>query len=198
MWRLACPIGETPVRALTDHASAALVRRAQHGDVSAFDPLARAFLRAAYAVALGVVARPTDAEDVAQEAFVVALEKIVSCREPARFAGWLLAIVRTRALNWVERRRLREVPRQAQSPDRAGELPTVERGQVRARLVAALAALSPLQREVVLLHDLEDWTHAEIAGALGMSELMSRQHLFQARRALRGWLAQHAPSEVES
>ena len=38
---------------------------------------------------------------------------------------------------------------------------------------------------MVLLHDLDEWTHAEIAGALGISETMSRQHLFVARRAMR-------------
>jgi RNA polymerase sigma-70 factor, ECF subfamily len=184
------------LRALSDPATADLVRRAQRGETAAFEGLARAYLRAAYSVALGVVSRPADAEDVAQEAFVVAVEKIETCREPERFAGWLFAIVRTRALNWLDRRRLRDVPREAEQAERAGDAPRVERGQERARLVAALDELSAVQREVVLLHDLEDWTHAEIAGALGISEVMSRQHLFQARRILRGQLAEHAPSEV--
>jgi RNA polymerase sigma-70 factor (ECF subfamily) len=60
---------------------------------------------------------------------------------------------------------------------------------LRAQLVAALDILSPVQREVVLLHDIEEWTHAEIASSLEMSEVMSRQHLFNARRALRKALA---------
>ena len=185
------------MRALSDLATAELVRRAQRGDSAALEGLARAYLRAAYSVALSVVGRPADAEDVAQEAFVVAVEKIGTCREPARFAGWLLAIVRTRALNFVDRRKLRDVPRTAEPVERAGEAPVVERGQERARLCGALGALAPVQREVVLLHDLEDWTHAEIAEALGLSEVMSRQHLFQARRVLREKLADHAPTEVK-
>ena len=184
------------MRALSDPATADLVRRAQRGEAAAFEGLARAYLRAAYSVALGVVSRPADAEDVAQEAFVVAVEKIATCREPERFVGWLFAIVRTRALNFVDKRRLRDVPREAEPVERAGDAPTVERGQERQRLVAALGELSAVQREVVLLHDLEDWTHGEIAAALGISEVMSRQHLFQARRALRGHLADHAPTEV--
>ena len=52
-------------------------------------------------------------------------------------------------------------------------------------LQTALAELSPAQREVVLLHDMEGWKHREIAERLGLSEVASRQHLFNARRALR-------------
>ena len=59
---------------------------------------------------------------------------------------------------------------------------------LRGHLLAALATLSSVQREVVLLHDLDGWTHAEIADALGISETNCRQHLFTARRALRAEL----------
>jgi RNA polymerase sigma-70 factor (ECF subfamily) len=66
----------------------------------------------------------------------------------------------------------------------------------RSQLLAALALLSPVRREVVLLHDLEGWTHPQIADALELSELMSRQHLFLARRELRERL-EHEVSEVD-
>lgn len=187
-----------PVSGVLDqNATAALVVRAQRGDSTAFAALARAFLRAAYSVALAVVARPADAEDVAQDALVAALEKIGACREPERFAGWLLTIVRNRARNLLESRRLRDVvadePRETSVDQGSG----LEHVGLRAQLLAALALLNDVQREVVLLHDLEDWTHADIALALGMSELMSRQHLFQARRVLRERLHEQAPAEVK-
>jgi DNA-directed RNA polymerase specialized sigma24 family protein len=72
---------------------------------------------------------------------------------------------------------------------------------LRRRLVGALGQLGPVQREVVLLHDLESWTHAEISAAIGISEVMSRQHLFVARRVMREWLgddgaAAPAPKEA--
>src|SRR5262249_39119772 len=123
------------------------------------------------------------AEDVAQDAFVLALERIGSCREPARFAGWLLTIVRNRALSWVERRKLRDVAGD-ERPEAAPAGGPRESGR-EGRLIAAADALSPEKREVVLLHDLEEWTHGEIATALGISEVMSRQLLFVARKALR-------------
>jgi RNA polymerase sigma-70 factor (ECF subfamily) len=56
-------------------------------------------------------------------------------------------------------------------------------------LAAALATLSQPQREVLLLHDLEGLKHAEIAGLIGTSEMMSRRHLSDARRRLRDRLA---------
>ena len=183
-------------RVIDPHATAALVLRAREGDTEAFAALAAAFLRASYLTALAIVARPNDAEDVAQDAFVVALERIDSCREPERFARWLLQIVRNRALNCLERRRLRDVPRNESSVDVALEPPSIGIGQLRARLLHALLHVSEIQREVVLLHDVEEWTHLEIAAALGISVGMSRQHLFNARRVLRGRLAEHAEAEV--
>lgn len=159
----------------------------------------RRHLRAAVAVALAVTGDAAEAEDVAQDAFVMAFERLESCREPERFAGWLMQIVRHRALNTQLRRR-RHVsatehltpaePPQVAPPDAAGV-------GVRQRLQQGLDSLSPKQREVVLLHDLEGWTHREIADALDISEVMSRQHLFTARRALRARLGE-APSPGEA
>ncbi|MBI2894023.1 MAG: RNA polymerase sigma factor [Deltaproteobacteria bacterium] len=183
-----------PNRRVAPDETASLVVRAQRGDADAFTALARRFLRAAYAVALAVVGRPADAEDVAQDAFVVAIERMETCREPARFGGWLLQIVRNRALNFLDARRLRDVPSNEAREDRAA--PATEEVGLRERLIAALTALSPIRREVVLLHDLEGWTHQEIGLALGISELMSRQHLFNARGVLRGRLAEENPAEV--
>jgi DNA-directed RNA polymerase specialized sigma24 family protein len=60
------------------------VRRAIRGDARAFDDLARTFLRPACAVALAVLGRPADAEDVAQQALVTTLERMESCPDPER------------------------------------------------------------------------------------------------------------------
>ena len=170
--------------------TAALVARARRGEAAAFELLVRHHFRAAYAVALAVLQSPAEAEDMAQEAFLVAFQRLQTCREPQRFAGWLVQIVRNRALNALASFKLRARaaeqasqgrPQSAQAPEVAGE---------KERLCAALGQVSPAQREVVLLHDLEGWTHPEIAAALGISEVMSRQHLFQARKALRALLAE--------
>jgi RNA polymerase sigma-70 factor, ECF subfamily len=168
-----------------------LVARARHGEAAAFEALVRRYLRPAYAVALSVVLIPADAEDVAQESLVKALGELAQCRQPERFAGWLLQGVRNRARNLLAWRRVRdpgEAAPEGESPSPAGN--TLE---LRKSLLLALRELTPLQREVVLLHDLEEWTHAEIAESLGTSETNSRQHLFQARLRLRELLKEEAP-----
>ncbi|MCC6524833.1 MAG: sigma-70 family RNA polymerase sigma factor [Polyangiaceae bacterium] len=170
---------------LCTDATATLVVRAQRGEAAAFEALARAYLRAAYSVALGFVGRPADAEDVAQDALVQAFEHLDSCREPARFAGWLLQIVRNRARNGLASRKLRDVPAAEAPSDPPADGAPPDAGALRRELCAALGRLGAVPREVVLLHDLEGWTHAEIAAGLDISEVMSRQHLFVARRALR-------------
>jgi RNA polymerase sigma-70 factor (ECF subfamily) len=187
--------GHPPPRTQASTPTADLVRRALEGDASAFDGLARAFLRPAYAVALAMLRRPADAEDVAQEALVAALQRLDTCRDPGLFGPWLLQGVRNRARNWLEHRRLADVPGGEPELVDEGHAGYGERGTLRRQLLAALERVTPVQREVVLLHDLEGWTHAEIAGSLEISEVSSRQHLFNARRALRGHLGEPTAGE---
>jgi len=181
---------------LAKNITATLVVRAQRGDPAAFTELAQSYLRAAYSVALGILGRPSDAEDIAQDSFLLAFERLDSCREPEHFAGWLLQIVRNQARNALASRRLRDVPAEEETEELSSTLPMPDSSVRRAQLLAALDGLSAVRREVVLLHDLEGWTHTEIADALELSEVMSRQHLFQARRELREQL-DHKDSEVD-
>jgi RNA polymerase sigma-70 factor (ECF subfamily) len=177
----------------SDDETAALVLRARRGEADAFAALVRAYLRPAYAVALATVGRPSDAEDVAQDAILRAFERLDTCREPEKFVGWLLQIVRNHGKNWLDRRRLRDVSADGLVPDQAQQSTPVEGAAMRAPLLRALDELLPVRREILLLHDLEDWTHPEIAAALQISEVLSRQHLFLARRELRTMLGERAP-----
>ena len=78
-----------------------LVRLALKGDENAFGNLVELYQRAAYAVAYSVTGRHEDAEDAAQESFLVALERLEECRNPDRFGGWLMTIVRNRSKNLI-------------------------------------------------------------------------------------------------
>jgi RNA polymerase sigma-70 factor, ECF subfamily len=165
-----------------------LVERATRGEASAFEQLARSCLRPAYSVALAIVRRPADAEDVAQDALLIALERIATCREPERFMAWLMTIVRNQSKNWLERRRLRDVLPAEETPEQLAPEIDLDSGLERGRLLAALGVLNVAEREVVLLHDLEGFTHQEIADTLRISCVMSRQHLWVARRKMRAVL----------
>ena len=147
-------------------------------------------MRPAYLVALSVTRRHEDAEDAAQESFLVALQRIEECRNPEKFGGWLMTIVRNRSRNLLRRESLREtsaLPETARSgepqPDRMAE-----RGELSERLKLALDELSDVQRQVVLLHDLEGWKHREIAERLELPSGTVRSHLHFARKALRNLL----------
>lgn len=164
-----------------------LVRRAREGDEVAFGLLVRRYQRPAYAVALSVVGKHEDAEDAAQEAFLVALQRLEECRNPDRFGGWLLTIVRNRSKNLIRRESLRdtdEVPPSTQSkvptPDRV-----TETAELRGLLEEAMEDLPEVQREIVMLHDLEGWKHREIAERLDLPPGTVRSHLHFARKALR-------------
>jgi RNA polymerase sigma factor (sigma-70 family) len=72
------------------------------------------------------------------------------------------------------------------------------RAELADTLQAALSKLTPTQREVVLLHDMDGWTHKDIAESLDMTEVRSRQHLFVARKALRELLGPTLLSEYSN
>ena len=169
----------------------ALVRRARRGDEAAFGQLVERYQRAAYAVALSVTGRHEDAEDAAQESFLVGLGRLDACRSPERFAGWLMTIVRNRSKNLIRRESLREmdqIPVGAPSASANPEEETAS-GELREILQGALAGLTEVQRQVVLLHDLEGWKHREIADRLGIPAGTVRSHLHFARKALRAALS---------
>jgi RNA polymerase sigma-70 factor (ECF subfamily) len=170
-----------------DETDSALVDLVRQGDHRAAGHLLERYLRACRAVALAVTGDEADADDVCQDAFVAAIARIHECREPARFGGWLLQIVRNRARNLARSPAVRRaVPLDEHAPS-AGPSPVadVERQELRERLLAALAELPEQHREVVLLHDLEGWKHREIGERLGLPEGTVRSHLHHARRRLR-------------
>ncbi len=173
---------------------AVLVARARGGDGAAFETLVRRHLRAAYAVALAQLGEEADAQDAVQDAFVTALKRIEDCRKPDQFASWLLSIVRNRARDHRRYRTVRDaLPLDAASEAadrRADPGRDAENAELRQDLLGALDTLTPLQREVILLYDVEGWSHKEIGSKLGISDGSARVHLFNARRALRDKLTE--------
>lgn len=172
-----------------------LVARALRGQSDAFEALVRRHLHSAYLVARQLVTSEADAEDVCQDAFVKALERLEDCREPDRFRPWFLTIVRNRAHNFrkYERRRVAE-PLDGQTAS-SGTSPArdLDREDLKRRLSGALEQLTEKQRQVVLLHDYEGWRHAEIGERLGISAGASRFNLHAARKKLRTLLESDRP-----
>lgn len=173
-----------------------LIARTLSGDRGAFETLVRRHYRAAFSIALAYAPSRADAEDVCHDAFLRAAAKLRDCRDRSRFAYWLCAIVRNHARN-VATRGGRQTESLVHETGPSGHDPgrDVELHELRSRLEQALAVLSPVQREAVLLHDLDGWTHEAIAQVIGTSAGMSRQHLFNARRKLREVLGANTSKE---
>jgi RNA polymerase sigma-70 factor (ECF subfamily) len=170
---------------------AVLVARIQSGDAAAFETLMRRHFRMAFIIAYAQLSNREDAEDVCQDAFVRCWERMGDCRDPVRVSAWIATIVRNTAHNRRDFLRVRAAePLEAAAAESAPSRSDAAtwRHELRARLSAALGVLSQVQREIVLLHDLEGWRHAEIASRLGLSDTMSRRHLSDARKRLRAQL----------
>src|SRR5690606_28929640 len=99
--------------------------------------------------------------------------------------------------NHLRRRNVRDVNLQSSPPEQVSNEPSPEQAPLRRQLLAALERLDNTPRQVVLLHDLEGWTHAQVAEALDLSVVMSRQHLFQARKQLRILLGDTATTRTQ-
>ncbi len=178
---------------------AELVRRARVGESAAFELLVRRYLDAALTAARRLLNNPADAEDAVQDAFIRALERLDDCKDPARFGGWLMTIVRNRAHNVREYERVRDTDELQESwASGTSEYRPAEALELKDRLAGALSELTDLQKNVVLLHDYEGYKHKDIGDQLGISAGASRFNLHAARKKLRSLLGEYRPKESQS
>ena len=162
----------------------ALVIAAQRGSNDAFAALVRLHQRRAYAVVRAIVLTHEDAEDAVQEGFLHAFRALDRFLPDQPFGAWLYRIMANAALDLVRRRKVRDadelpetVPVLFRDPGEADEL--------RRRLGEALTKLTDRQRSVIVLHDVEGFTHGEIGVMLGIPEGTARSDLHHARKELR-------------
>lgn len=178
-----------------------LVSAARNGDHEAFAELVRGHENEVFTLALRLVRDRDLASDVAQEAFVRAWRAMPRFRAEAKFSTWMHRIT----VNTAFTQRTRQKRRRTESLD-ADFLDPVADGLSPERAGAAIAArpaiedalgsLSTSIRPVVLLKDVYDWSHAEIAEHLGISVTAAKVRLHRGRKQLRSLLWDH--EEVRS
>jgi RNA polymerase sigma-70 factor (ECF subfamily) len=170
-----------------------LLARVQDGDPEAFDILVRRYLPRARVIARRLMQDPDDADDLVQDAFLRALERISSFDLSRAFEPWFTRLLVNRGLDLRRKRTVRRTESYEPElfPGGARADREAEQSELRGALTQALAALPERQRLIVSLAEIDGRSTEEIAGMLNVSQVTVRWHLHQARRALRealkGW-----------
>lgn len=171
-----------------------LVDRSRDGDQLAFAKLVERYQHEVFSVAMRMVSNSTSAQDVAQEAFVRAWKSLHGFRGDAAFSTWLHRITVNTALTHRSRRTrhltasLDEAPELAERATHADPAAMGDNWSLHQELRLALARIPPEQRQVVILKDVEGWSHREIAAVLGISVSATKVRLHRAHTKLRDLL----------
>lgn len=193
---------ETTVAAPADEM--VLVRRAQQGDLAAYDELVKRYQERIYATVYHMTSNHEDANDIAQEAFIKAFQALKSFKGGSSFYTWLYRIAVNKTINFLKQRKnklhmsLNDLDFNAEhDPDLmaliSDKTPRREAGltELQEKLNAALMKLSDLHRLVVVLHDVQGMSHEEIAKTMDCNIGTVRSRLFYARQQLQAWLADY-------
>lgn len=165
-----------------------LVRRAQAGDVAAFEQLYEENVRRVFAVCLRLTSDASLAEELTQDAFVRAWERLGSFRGESAFSTWLHPLAVNVALSERRSRRRRTARIFATddlTPFDKPEGPAAPGPEAGIDLERAMATLPPGARAVFVLHDVEGHRHEEIADMTGVAVGTSKAQLHRARKLLR-------------
>jgi RNA polymerase sigma-70 factor, ECF subfamily len=166
----------------------ALVRRAQEGDVAAFEEIYRLHVRRVHALCYRLAGDASLAEELTQDVFVRAWERLGSFRGESALSSWLHPLTVNVALSERRSRRRRVARVLATEDPTVFERPPGERREgpeAGFDLDKALATLPPGARSVFVLHDVEGYRHEEIARMTGVATGTSKAQLHRARRLLR-------------
>ena len=171
----------------------AIVRRAARGDGKAHEIIYRAFATPVYSVCLRFTRVPAQAEDLLQETFIEVMRSIDGFRGDAPLGAWIRRIAVSKALMFLRsawHSRGQSLDEDWEAFGSGAEPPVTRYPDTAMDLDAALGRLPPVARAVVWLHDVEGYTHREIAEFMGKTESFSKSQLSRAYQRLRPFLEQ--------
>jgi RNA polymerase sigma-70 factor (ECF subfamily) len=186
-----------------------LVARARQGDPAAFGELVDRHRAAVYRAALAALGSPADAEDAAQDAFLLAYRRLDSFRGDASFKTWLLTITWHQAINlrrsleivWLRmvtpkteeeaEAAMAAIAASEPSPEQAAEDEQLRRGIRR-----AIRALSPKLRDALLLAQAGAYSYEEIGAMVRAPTGTIKWRVSEARRVVRKHLKEHGHGDV--
>ncbi len=177
-----------------------VARAARDGDEAAFEKLVRRHSAGLHRAVARVLADDSEAWDVVQMSFVRAWQRLSSYDDRYSFATWLYRIGTNLAIDLLRSRTSRERAHQAGMDhhlrligDREPVAARVDGAEVDRIFGQLVGVLTPQQRGAFVLRELEGRDTAEVAAVLGCSPTTVRNHVFQARKALRKELEERYP-----
>jgi RNA polymerase sigma factor RpoE len=181
-----------------------LVKRAQQGDLRAYDELVRCYQERIYGTVYHMTANHEDANDLTQETFIKAYQALHTFKGDASFYTWIYRIAVNKTINFLKQRRLRtqislnDLDLNAEhDPDLVALISDktprreVALNELQEKLNAALQKLSEVHRLVVTLHDVQGLSHEEISEIMDCNVGTVRSRLFYARQQLQAWLSDY-------
>ena len=157
---------------------AELVRKVLRGDREAFGALVEKYKALVVVYAFRRVGRVSDAEDIAQDAFVRAFVSLRGLKAPEKFRSWLLAIVANRARDWHKKRR-------ESLGLELDERASPREDELRMAVVEAIESLPENYQVVAAMRHLEGLRYSEMSRRLGLSEVALRKRVHRANQILR-------------
>jgi RNA polymerase sigma factor (sigma-70 family) len=181
-----------------------LVRRAQGGDLVAYDELVRRYQERIYATVYHMTSNHEDANDLAQDSFIKAYQALKSFKGGSSFYTWLYRIAVNKTINFLKQRKnrvhmsLNDLDFNTENnPDLVAlisdKTPRRDAGlkELQEKLNAAMLKLSEPHRLVVVLHDVQGMSHEEVAEVMDCNIGTVRSRLFYARQQLQSLLTDY-------
>lgn len=180
-----------------------LIGLAQKGDQAAFRKLVERHQRRAFTIAKGLVRDDNDAREIVQEAFLRVYRGLTSFQGSSSFFTWLYRIITNLAIDLMRKPGRREAELRDDHPadtepsdfplvsriDGADPIDVLRRREIATRIQAALDALPPYHRGVILMREVEGMSYEEMAQAMGVSKGTIMSRLFHARQKMQRALA---------
>ncbi|HZO87996.1 MAG TPA: sigma-70 family RNA polymerase sigma factor [Chthonomonadaceae bacterium] len=179
------------------------MRRIQAGDRQAFEELLDAYETRVYRLALRFTGNVLDAEDLTQDVFLAVYKGLANFRGDSALGTWIYRIAMNHCLEYRRKRRLDCVPYDAQLTLASGDwredpVQSADRQELSSRVEQAINCLSPLHRDVVVLHELQGMTYQEVAATLNVPVGTVKSRLSNAFRRLRDLLGGYAMEGITS
>jgi RNA polymerase sigma factor (sigma-70 family) len=185
-----------PTAGFDQQVDAMVLARAQRGDMQAFAELYQRFGRACFQLALRILGHRQAAEDLLQEVFLKMMDTIGSYRGDAPFAAWLKRLTVNASIDQLRKQRHGSED-DAEAVFAQTATPETDTGSL-VDAWSLLARLSPRARAIVVLHELEGYTHVELARVFDQSESYSKSILARALKRMHALVASNSSAKAST